>query len=373
MPMNSPDFKKLDILLKEETGKGRDVPGAVVLVRFRDEVVLHEAYGDRQTVPETLPTKRATVFDLASLSKPLSTGLLTMQMCRKGHLSLDATLPYWFGTLSEPAKGQISIRHLLSNSSGLSAWKPFYQDCQVQECPVSRDEFARRILADPLEALPGEKEIYSDLGFMLLGMILEKVAGVPLDLLFQDEIARPLGLGLTGYHRIPVRLERGQAYEPGIAATEHCLWRGRVLVGEVHDENCFALGGVAGHAGLFSTAGELDQIVAEILSGLQGLSSIFSQESLRDFLNGPQEPSRGTWALGWDTPSERGSTSGRCFSRNSVGHTGFTGTSLWIDLDKEIAVILLTNRVHPKRDNEAIRALRPRAHDLIMEEMLACL
>ncbi len=363
-------FSRLDACLRESTGLEAGVPGAVILVRLGDRRVFHEAYGFARTVPRTQRMTRDTLFDLASLTKPVCTGLLLMKFWQEGTLALEQPLSAWFPSLEDPVKERITLRELLCNRSGLPAWRPFYQGVNACDCPVPREEVRRRVLAEPLEAPPGTRETYSDLGFMLLGWILEKQAGKALQPLFREKIAKPLGLSSAAFRGIG-----SDAFSPGeevfpVAATEECPWRGRVLQGEVHDENCYLLGGAAGHAGLFSTAGDLDRVVEEIFRGKKARSGTFPAEGLRTFFRRPSPSSGGSWALGWDTPTVGSSTSGRYFSNDSFGHTGFTGTSLWIDLARDIAVILLTNRIHPSRDNNAIRAFRPKVHDLVMEELL---
>ncbi len=368
--MTAKGLKRVDSLLRERVVEAREVPGAVLLVRGPEGVIFHEAYGTRQRVPVELPMTRETLFDLASLTKPVCVSLLAMILTRKGGLGLDQGLETWFSPLGDPAKKRITVRHLLSNRSGLPAWRPFYREVPKHGQPISSERISQRILDEPLEAPPGEKEIYSDLGFALMGRILERVSGLSLDRLFREEIAGPLGLHRIGYRRAGGNSEDRAGGEEAIAATEDCPWRGRVLVGEVHDENGFLLGGVGGHAGLFSTAADLDRVVLEVFEGLRNRSALFPEGSLKTFFNRQCEPSRGTWALGWDTPSEKDSTSGHYFSKNSVGHNGFTGTSLWVDCEREVSVVFLTNRVHPSRENEAIRTLRPRVHDTVMEEIL---
>jgi CubicO group peptidase (beta-lactamase class C family) len=368
--MSARSLNRVDRLLTNRVTEAREVVGAVVLVRDPEGVVFHEAYGLRQRIPSEKAMTKRTVFDLASLTKPVCTSLLAMIMTDRGRLSPDERLATWFGPLKDPEKGEITVRQLLSNRSGLPAWRPYYQEYPRGPKPVDQEEIVGRILAEPLEGPPGEKEIYSDLGFILLGSILEKVSGLSLDQLFRAEIAMPLGLRDTGYRRISDLQAHPERTDEPIAATENCAWRGRVLVGEVHDENCCLLGGVAGHAGLFSTAADLDRVVAELFEGSHGRSDLFSPLSMSTFFHRQAPPGQGTWALGWDTPSERDSASGHYYSKNSFGHNGFTGTSLWVDFDRHVSVVFLTNRVHPTRENGAIRGLRPQVHDAVFEEVL---
>lgn len=368
--MTARGLKRADRLLREKIEQAREVPGAVLLVRGPEGRVFHEAYGLRQSVPSELPMTRGTVFDLASLTKPVCTSLLAMILTRRGCLELDQEVGAWFSPIKDQAKRRVTVRQLLSNRSGLPPWRPFYREVPPDRQPVSMEWITQRILEEPLEAPPGAEEIYSDLGFLLLGSILERASGLPLDRLFQEEIARPLGLSRIGYRRLRQDCGRGANDEEAFAATEDCPWRDRLLAGEVHDENCHLLGGVGGHAGLFSPASDLDRIAAEIFAGLAGRSELFARDSLEVFLQRQKSPPRGTWALGWDTPSEKDSASGRYFSKNSFGHNGFTGTSLWMDCARNIAVVFLTNRVHPSRENTAIRALRPQVHDAVLGELI---
>ncbi len=368
--MTAKELERVDRLLRDRIEGAGQIPGAVLLVRDPGGPVLFEAYGSRRSVPEALPMTRETLFDLASLTKPVSTALLAMLMTERGRLDLDQGLDGWFSPLPDPEKKKITLRQLLSNRSGLPAWRPFHREFSKRGHPVPAEEMFRRVLEEPLVAQPGAQEIYSDLGFLLIGGILERAAGLPLDRLFEEEIARPLKLDRIGYRRV----RRGSAEAGGgepIAATEYCAWRRRILEGDVHDENCYVMGGVAAHAGLFATAADLDRVAAEIFRGLQGHSALFSRSALGIYLQRQGGPAGGTWALGWDTPSDRGSASGRHYSKYSFGHNGFTGTSLWMDCDRGISVVLLTNRVHPSRENEAIRELRPLVHDAVFEELLA--
>jgi CubicO group peptidase (beta-lactamase class C family) len=369
--MTAKGLTRVDSLLRDKIEGVREVPGAVLLVRGPDGLILREAYGLRKRVPAESPMTRETLFDLASLTKPVCASLLTMIMVQRGSMGLDQDLETWFSPVKDPGKRRITVRQLLSNRSGLPGWRPFYQEYPMDRQPISMDVLSQRILEEPLEEPPGKQEVYSDLGFLLLGSILERASGRPLDRLFQEEIARPLGLSRIGYRRVQEEPGTTEGEEEDIAATEDCPWRRRVLLGEVHDENCFLVGGVGGHAGLFSSAADLDRIVAEIFQGLGNRSGLFAAEYLKTFFQRQGAPSAGTWALGWDTPSDKGSASGRHYSKNSVGHNGFTGTSLWMDCDRNVSIIFLTNRVHPSRENPAIRALRPQVHDAVFEALRA--
>jgi len=363
------EFSRVRMILRERIGPSGPAPGAVLRVRFNEEVVFHEAYGYRQILPQELPTTEETLFDLASLTKSVGTSLAVMQLWSQKKIDLDARIGLYHHDIEGTGKEWITIRHLLSHTSGLPAWRPYFREVATDARPVSPLEMYRRILGEPVEAPLGTKEIYSDLGFMLLGWILECLTGEPLDRLFSRLIFSPLGLSQTGFRRIscqgtPEGIESKD--HSAVASTEWCPWRGRMLTGEVHDENCYAMGMVAGHAGLFSTAEELDRIMFEVMKGYQGVSRVFGKEGVRTFLNRQEVATQGSWALGWDTPSPQDSSSGIYFSKNSFGHNGFTGTSIWMDVDRGVSVILLTNRVHPRRERQGIKQLRQDIHNAVM-------
>jgi CubicO group peptidase (beta-lactamase class C family) len=207
---------------------------------------------------------------------------------------------------------------------------------------------------------------------MLLGEVIEQVGGVSLDRFCREKIYRPLGLRNTDFIDISmVRTRRLEPVPEMFAPTEVCPSRKRLLVGEVDDENAYAMGGVAGHAGLFAPVKEVDRIVRELLACYDGRSDLIPQKMLREFWTRDSTVPGSTWALGWDTPSPQFSSSGRHFPPIAIGHLGFTGTSVWIEPERKIAISILTNRVHPKRDNQAIRDFRPKIHDLVMETLAA--
>lgn len=369
------NFNKVDMILKESIGPDRDAPGAVLLVRHGDSLVFHGAYGYRQVVPRELPMTEDTLFDIASLTKSVGTALAVMQLCARGLIDLDEKIGAYVPEIHDTAKKAITVRDLLANTSGLPSWRPYYKEVTARPGFVDPLVVYRRILDEPLDVPKGTAEIYSDLGYMLLGWLLERVAGESLERVFARLVFAPLGLVRTRFLKDALgEAERGEdvgepCSPPDVASTEWCPWRGRVLTGEVHDENCYVMGKVAGHAGLFSTARELDRIVHEVMKGYYGDSAVFGTESVRTFLRRQTIVKGGTWALGWDTPSPSGSASGRYFSKNSFGHNGFTGTSIWMDLERGVAVVFLTNRIHPTRAREGIRRLRPAVHNAVMESL----
>jgi len=353
------------------------VPGATVVVRCGKDIAFEGVFGLRSIVPERSPLKIDTVYDLSSLTKPLATTIAVMLLARDGKFRLDDRVTRFFPNFGVHGKIAVTFRHLLAHCSGLPAWRPFFQRIAEIEkggrvnfmASYGAKEFTyEEIHREKPEAPPCTKTIYSDEGFITLGETIEKVSSVALNRFCREKIFRPLGLRATDY--IDISLVRSRRLEPVadmFAPTEICPSRKRLLVGEVDDENAFAMGGVAGHAGLFAPVREVDRIAAELIACYAGRSDFVPQKIIREFWTRDQTVSGSTWALGWDTPSPQGSSSGHHFSPKAVGHLGFTGTSLWIEPDREIAVSLLTNRVHPRRDNQAIREFRPKIHDLIME------
>ena len=298
----------------------------------------------------------ATLFDLASLSKALSTTLLFYSLFAEGRLRPEDRLADLLADVP-PDKGRITLRSLLSHSSGLAAYQPWFKTFAPVQKPDNRARLLRLILNEPLAYAPESRCLYSDLGFMLLGWIAEELTGKDLAVNFQERIAGPLGLEKELLCQ--VSMEQRQ----NCAATEQCSWRGRMMRGEVHDEHCWLLNGLAGHAGLFGTVSGVLRLCGAILDSWKkggnaaGSWAAFLPHGLLPQLSG------WTWCLGFDRPTPGASSSGRYFSAQSVGHLGFTGTSFWIDPERELIVILLSNRVHPSRENSRIRKFRPWFHD----------
>jgi CubicO group peptidase (beta-lactamase class C family) len=323
---------------------------------------------------------RKTVFDLASLTKPIATATSLLLLAAEGRVDLDDPVAKLLPAFGERGKEGVTIRHLLTHTSGLKPWRPFHEALLERErkkgerllgTPAAKEAVLERIYRSALVHEPGEAAVYGDLDFILLGAIVEAVSGQPLDDFARERILAPLGMDDTRF----VRLGDGQPELPDalrrrFAATENCPWRGRVLWGEVHDPNAWAMGGVAGHAGLFATADDVMTFAVAVLDVWHGRSEALPREWLRRFLTRNEAPEQTTWALGWDTPTPGASSSGQHFSPTSVGHLGFTGTSLWIDLEREAVVVMLTNRVHLVAKRSKF-TLRPIVHDLVMESFLA--
>lgn len=349
-------------------------PGIVILVGNSREILFHRAYGSRALVPTRLPMLPDTVFDVASLTKPIATTTAMMLLVRDGRVRLDDPVSAAVPEFSDDAKSAVTVRQLLNHTSGLPAWKPYYETGEkAGNDAVGRGHTFARIHAEPLAAAPGEKACYSDLGFILLGEAVERLTGKRLDRFCRDEIFAPLGLSSTFFVELNRSSHRARpAAVHTLAATEDCPRRGKVLCGEVHDDNAFAMGGVAGHAGLFSSAPDIHRFLRFLGRCRDGAEGDFLPGAVaRDFLEAERPLPDQTHVLGWDTSSPEGSSSGVRFSARTVGHLGFTGTSIWWDMERDVHVVLLTNRVHPSRDNDAIREFRPLVHDAAMEALFS--
>ena len=355
-------MRDLDAFLRRSVACG-DVPGAVVCVARRGEVLWHEAYGAAAWEPERRAMRRDTRFDVASLTKVIVTTQLVLDACAQGLLRLDDPLRRFYPDAPADVSA-VTVRQLLAHSGGFAAWMPLYGQVGAGgEARQRRRRAARLILRQPLAYRPDEASIYSDLGFMVLGDILETCHGEPLDVLFVRRIAEPLRLGGIGY--LPLESGgRAQDDGAGIAATERCEWRRRLLCGEVHDANAWALGGVAAHAGLFATAAAVWEFVHAMMESEAGRLDWLPPSLLRQSWQRQSTPAGTTRALGWDTPTPGRSSSGRYFSPSSFGHLGFTGCSLWIDPERQVSVVLCTNRLHPSGRSDRIARLRPSVHDL---------
>jgi CubicO group peptidase (beta-lactamase class C family) len=331
----------------------RAFPAAVVEVGDREQARWREAFGHLTFEPDAPPTREDTIFDLASLTKVLCTAGLVMGQLEQGRLTLDdpvrTRIPGWQRT----DRDRVTIRDLLAHCAGLPAYVPFFR------VHTGRAAFEHAICETPLEYPPRSASVYSDLGFMLLGFLLEEVAPLPVQF---DAMLQQMGTLQE------LRFQPPDAWRPRTAPTEQDSWRGRLLVGEVHDENAWALAGVAGHAGLFGTAAAVGQYARHLLQVLAGRVGAFRQNTVDTFIARRVDVPGSSRALGWDTmlPS---SSCGRRLSPRAFGHTGFTGTSLWIDPQRDIYVVLLTNRVHPTRSNDAIREVRPALHDAVIEDL----
>ncbi len=354
-------------LILEEAIAGRAFPGASFGVLLGDEIVAADGIGNFTYDSGSPEVTSSTIYDLASLTKVLATTSMAMLLYQAGKLALDCPIVDWLPGFAQDEgpggpRSRVTVRMLLAHSSGLPGYARLFE--------TSRDGGAlfAGCLRLPLEAAPGERAEYSDPGFILLGRILEQIAGESLDCFCAREVFTPLSMQST-------RFRPPASWAAWVPPTQEDLtFRHRIVQGEVQDENCFVLGGVSGHAGLFSNS--LDPLLfARSLFGRSAepskdLAPLFARETVRLFTSRAELPPGSSRALGWDTPSAP-SSSGRFFSRRSAGHLGYSGTSLWIDFERQLAVVLLTNRTWPHRESQAIRQIRPAFHDAIMSGMEA--
>ena len=370
------DFQSVEKTFQDAVANGV-FPGAVVLVAKDECIVYEQAFGSRSIVHNKSPMRLDTIFDLASLTKPMATAVALMLLIREGKLRLDDQLTRVIPMYGVFGKSLTTFRHLLNHSGGLGAWKPFFEDIAKSEksgrinfvaSRAAKNYVYEQIHREKPANPPGRQSVYSDLGFIILGEAVEILTGNTLDRFCQERIFKPLGLRSTGFVDLTqLRTRRLQPVEDVIAPTENCPWRKRVLCGEVHDDNAYAMGGVAGHAGLFSSARDIHAFLLRISRCLQGKDPFLPQPLVQEFLRRDASLVDSTFALGWDTPSASHSASGNAFSPRSVGHLGFTGCSIWWDLEKNCHVVLLSNRVHPSRKNDKIKDFRPYVHDQIMK------
>jgi CubicO group peptidase (beta-lactamase class C family) len=274
----------------------------------------------------------------------------------KGEIGLDDPVGKYLPAFAEGEKAAITIRHLLTHTSGFPPFRRFFLFCR------NASEALDSIFATPLVATPGDTTIYSDLGMITMGKVIEQVSGLGLDAYVRREFYEPLGMASTMF-------TPPAALADDIVPTEYdSLWRHALVHGTVHDENAALLGGVSGHAGLFSTASDLAVFVQMLLNdGVYAGRRYLSARTIRQFVGTRPENRR---FLGWDFRSVEGSSSGSMFSPSAFGHTGFTGTSVWVDPERRIAVVLLTNRVYPTRANHRIFEVRPALHDTIMRSLV---
>lgn len=367
-----------------EDGVGRAYPGAVIAVLFRGEVVLRQAVGVVAHKPAPRAATPATIYDLASLTKVVATTPLILQAAVEGRLGLDDPLSTHIP--DSPHSG-ITLRHLLTHTSGLPAWIPFYLEESGYEAIV------RRAAAVSPESPPGARVVYSDLGFILLGEVARRSLGAPLDTLARTRLFAPLGMSDTGY--LPTQEMRGRiaptedgtAIEQGMAgeAGRRYRWRQRLLWGEVHDSNAYAMGGVSGHAGVFGTADDLIAYARMWLAEGRGpRGPILPPDLMRQATTpqvaaqtpahvaaqaGPQVTGAASRGLGWALSGSQGWWGDRLSAR-AYGHTGFTGTALVVDPEHDLAIVFLTNAVHLGRDRTEILALRPHVATAVARALL---
>ncbi|OLB47994.1 MAG: hypothetical protein AUI08_12615 [Gemmatimonadetes bacterium 13_2_20CM_2_65_7] len=332
-------------------------PGAVIAVGQHDSVVLLAAVG-HYGADDRRPVTTETIYDLASLTKVIALTTECILLVDQGKLDLAAPVQRYLPEFRGPMKDQVTIRHLLTHSAGLAADLPLFDSTRTREAAL------RMVDTSPLLAPPGTRFVYSDLSAIVLMQVVERITGRPFDQVLADDVFGPLGMTAT-------RFVPPQSWHDRIAPTEvDTFFRHRLLIGEVHDESAARLGGVSGNAGLFSNAPDLARFAAWLLDARAGRPGPLRADSglVHRFTTKQDIPPGSSRALGWDTPSEL-SSAGTKMGPNAFGHTGFTGTSIWFDPDRNVFIILLTNRVNPTRANLKILQVRRRVADLVNDAL----
>jgi CubicO group peptidase (beta-lactamase class C family) len=360
-------------MLEERIAAG-DFPSAVYLVAERGTVRFGDALGDAVREPVRHPATPETIYDLASLTKPLVTGLLTAMHVERGSVGLDGAVASYLPEFAREDKRAVTVRQLLTHTSGLPAWRPLYL-----LAAGDRARALETIASQPLEQVPGARVIYSDLGFITLGLLLQRVSGAPLADLAREQIFAPLGLRRTFFNPekslqtgVAACESGGNAYERQMCESEHGTrpatdWRTQPIWGEVHDGNAFFLGGAAGHAGLFSTAPETLRLAQQFLPRTTRLLAPATCALFRTNMTEGLNEAR---SFAWQLAATPDSTAGPALPPESFGHLGFTGTSCWVDPERERVFILLTNRTHARAlPFVNINAVRRRFHTLAVEAL----
>jgi CubicO group peptidase (beta-lactamase class C family) len=377
-------FSEVSSLLKKAV-TDEVFPGAVLLVGRGGQVVYREAVGVRALsnnkegiVPALHPE---TVYDLAGLTEIVVTTTLLMKLVEAEQVRLDDRISRYIQTFGVFNKSPITLAQVLAHQAGLPTWVAFYEDLLKENAGArmgiltskgAREFIYNQINRSELEYSPGTKQMYSDVGFILLGHLVEILTGTGLERAMQRFISHPLGLKSTSFIDLSMVKRRGLAPVTDIIApTEQCAWRKRLLCGEVHDDNAWAMGGIAGHSGLFSNIEDLHRFAVEMLAAHRGESAFLSRNVVRLFWSPTVESVATSWRMGWDSPSEENGMLECGFSKQAIGMNGFTGCSLWLDPETGVDIILLSNRVHPSRHNKKIRNFRPQIHAAIHKALRA--
>lgn len=351
-------FSSIEDLIKIELDK-TTFPGAVLGIVTDDKILYKKAFGFAQIEKEKRKMKKDTLFGLASLTKVVATTSSIMKLIEEGKINLWDYLYEYFPELTGD-KRDITIYHLLTHTSGYQAIIQLWDNVKSYEDKINY------ILNLPLQNKVGEIVNYSDPNFIILGELIKRVTNKDLHKYSQEKIFSPLKMSKTGFKP----LENLDIKQKEIAATEYCDWRERMIIGEVHDKNAYYLGEISGHAGLFSDINDLSRFVMMLLNyGTLDKENIYSKLTVKTMINNWTEEQKENRALGWNLRDNFCSSGGILLSDQAFGHTGYTGTSIWIDPELNIGIILLTNRVHPSRDNVQIISLRPRLHNLIVSTL----
>lgn len=383
------DLKKLPDVRKPDIDRCVQKPvyektfsAASVLASVGGEVYHRAFYGSAVQPPPLRKIGHDALFDLASLTKPLATGLAALYLASRSRIDLGAPLSSTLPEFRDKRFDKITLDMLLDHSSGFPRSRSYWERVADHDAKVPSSQammgkpdavqfIKEEVAKTTLEADPGTQEIYSDIGFMVLGWVIEGIVGKPLNVFLEREIYRPLGLHEDLFF-IPLEDTRFRQRlgRRTFVATEECPWRDRLLQGEVHDRNAYALGGLAGHAGLFGTGDAVWRLVHTLWACANGEDRTFLSGTVRRFWTRSKRIRNTTRALAWDTPSTNDSMAGKRFSRNAIGHLSNTGCSIWVDMSSNIIGVVLANSPHPSPENkdEAMKAFRPRVYELIAKE-----
>ncbi|MCO6430630.1 MAG: serine hydrolase [Deltaproteobacteria bacterium] len=384
-PPSENRFSEVTTLLQQAVEEGV-APGIVTLVAREKSVLYLNSVGSRSKSegakgesPSAMSVE--TVFDIASLTASVVTATVMMKLIEAGKVRLEDKAVRFIQGFGVFGKSQITIEQLLHHTSGLAAWAPYYEELLransgerlgVMTSKGAREYILNSIIRSHLKYETGTKQVYSDLGLILLGHLIETFTGAALDKVAYKLIIQPLGLKSTSYVDLSMIKRRGiHPVTDIIAPTEDCPWRKRVLCGEVHDDNAWAMGGIAGHSGLFSTAKDLHVFASEMLSSYRGHSDFLRRDTIRRFWDVSGISGQEGWRLGWDAPSSENGMAESGLSRRAVGMNGFTGCSLWIEPEQGIQIIVMSNRVNPTRSNKKMLTFRPRLHAAILQALSA--
>jgi CubicO group peptidase (beta-lactamase class C family) len=363
-------FGKIDQLLDKAISRDR-IPSAAYLLGSRGQAIICRAFGTAVIVPEQIPATTETIYDTASLTKPLITTTLVMRACEQRALSLSDSASRCLTEFAGTDKQAITIQQLLTHTAGFPAWRPIYADIQ------DRRQLGDYLARQPLAYAPGTKVAYSDLGFITLSLLLERIHQTDFGELARREIFEPLGLKRTFFNPPPafrqaiaggevnMDRERDETRQLGYNIDDHPMWQRGLIWGEMHDGNGHFLGGAPGHGGLFSTLRETFELAQQYLPG----SRLLQPETLGFFSRSFTPGLNRDRSLGWMLASTDGSAAGSALPRDAFGHTGFTGTSLWIDPRRARVYILFTNRTHPRLTDVDMNALRQKFHALAARGM----
>lgn len=374
------DSSKVRNLLEKGVKEGV-FPGCSLLVGIHGDALYCESLGSSGSVlagedAPNFPMSENTVFDIANLTQIVMTTTTIMELVDEGRIDLNHRVSRYIPGFNILGKSPITIGHLLSHTSGLPQTVPYYEELAKEQAGArlgimtskgARDYIITQIVRSSLKFDPATKQQYSELGFILLGSIIELLTGLPLEKAAFKYVFQPFGLKSTSYVDISMIRRRGiHPVTDLIAPTEECSWRKKVMWGEVLEENAWAMGGIAGHAGVFSSATDMHRFATLLLRSYQGKGKYLSPNVIKQFIHGGTFQFPTSYRFGWDSPSKDNALDDVGFSEQAVGMNGFTGCSLWIDPVKDLSIVLMTNRVHPTRTNRKLHTFRTELFKLIL-------